>query len=54
MAAAYHRFMNGAVVAVTKTGKTNPEIKKSLPNGPGNDSGSGSKTPGAVSVVTHK
>jgi hypothetical protein len=55
MAAAYHRFMNGAHLAVTKTGLTNPEIKKNLPHGPGNDaSGAVNKTPGKVSPVTGK
>jgi hypothetical protein len=55
MAAAYHRFMNGATVAITKTAKTNPEIAKNLPHGPGGDaSGAVNKTPGKVSPVTHK
>jgi hypothetical protein len=49
MAAAYHIFKNGAVVAETKTGKTNPEIKTNTPHGnPATDSGGGTigKTPG--------
>lgn len=55
MAAAYHVFKNGALVAITKTGLTNPEIKKNLPHGPGNDSsGAVSKTPGKASPVTGK
>lgn len=55
MAAAYHRFMNGAHLAVTITGKTNPDIKKNSPHGPGNDaSGAVNKTPGKVSPVTGK
>jgi len=55
MAAAYHRFMNGVVVAVTTTGLTNPTIRKNNPHGPGNDaSGAVNKTPGKVSPVTHK
>lgn len=55
MAAAYHRFMNGAHLAVTKTGLTNPEIKKNMPHGPGNDaSGAVNKSPGKSSPVTGK
>lgn len=55
MSAAYHRFMNGAVVAVTTTALTNPEIAKNSPHGPGNDaSGAVNKTPGKVSPVTGK
>ena len=55
MAAAYHRFMNGAHLAISKTGLTNPEIKKNMPHGPGNDaSGAVNKTPGKVSTVTGK
>jgi hypothetical protein len=55
MAAAYHRFMNGTVLAVTKTGNTNPEIKKNLPHGnPAGDQGVTNKTPGAYSAVTGK
>ena len=54
-AAAYHRFMNGAHLAVTKTALTNPEIAKNSPHGPGNDaSGAVGKTPGKVSTVTGK
>lgn len=55
MAAAYHRFMNGAHLPITKTGLTNPEIKKNMPHGPGNDaSGAVNKTPGKASPVTGK
>lgn len=55
MAAAYHRFMNGAHLPISKTGLTNPEIKKNMPHGPGNDaSGAVNKTPGKVSTVTGK
>ena len=55
MAAAYHRFYNGAVLAVTKTAKTNPEIAKNTPHGhPAGDSGVINKTPGALSAVTGK
>lgn len=54
MAAAYHRFMNGAHLAVTKTGITNPEIRKNTPHGPGNNVGVVNKTPGAPSAVTGK
>ena len=55
MAAAYHRFMNGAVVAITKTGRTNPEIKRNTPHGhPAGDGGVINKNPGAKSAVTGK
>lgn len=55
MSAAYHVVKNGVVTAVTTTGLTNPEIKKNLPHGPGNDaSGAVNKTPGKVSPVTGK
>ena len=57
MAAAYHTYKNGAVVAQTKTGRTNPEIVNGLPKGnPATDNGGGviGKTPGGNggSVVT--
>ena len=55
MAAAYHIFKNGAVSAITITGRTNPEIRKNTPHGPGNSAdGAVGKTPGKVSPVTHK
>lgn len=55
MAAAYHIFKNGELVAITTTGITNPEIRKNTPHGPGNDaSGAVNKTPGKVSPVTGK
>lgn len=55
MAAAYHRFMNGAHLAITKTGRTNPEIKKNTPHGhPAGDGGVINKNPSAVSPVTGK
>ncbi len=54
MAAAYMVVKNGIATAVTITGRTTPGIKKNMPHGPGNDSGSGSKSPGATSVVTGK
>lgn len=56
MAAAYHTFCDGVTRAVTKTGKTNPEIRKNTPHGPGNASQdlAISKTPGKVSTVTGK
>jgi len=55
MAAAYHVYKHGAAVAVTRTGITNPEIKKNSPHGPGNAAdGAVNKTPGKVSPVTHK
>ena len=55
MAAAYHRFTNGTTVAITKTGKTDPDIRKNTPHGnPAGDAGPISKTPGSVSVVTGK
>ena len=56
MAAAYHRFYNGTVVAISKTGKTDPDIRKNNPHGPGpaGDSGPIQKTPGSTSVVTGK
>lgn len=55
MAAAYHRFMNGVLVAVTRTGRTNPEIMKNMPHGnPAGEGGVVNKTPGAVSAVTGK
>jgi hypothetical protein len=55
MAAAYHRFYNGEVVAVTVTAKTNPEIARNTPHGnPGGDRGVVNKTPGATSPVTGK
>lgn len=50
MAAAYHIFLNGATVARTKTGRTNPEIKHNTPHGnPATDNDPGAivgKTPG--------
>ena len=50
MAAAYHIFMNGAVKAQTKTGRTNPEIVNGVPKGnpatDGDGSGVVGKTPG--------
>jgi len=55
MAAAYHRFMNGAHLAISKTGLTNPEIMKNTPHGPGSDaSGAVNKTAGKGSAVTGK
>ena len=52
MAAAYHRFYNGAVLAVSKTALTNPEIAKNNPHGPGNAAdGAVNKTPGKGSKV---
>lgn len=55
MAAAYHRFYNGGHLAVTKTGRTNPEIKKNTPHGnPAGDQGVVQKSPGSTSVVTGK
>lgn len=55
MSAAYHVFKNGALLPITKTGLTNPEIKKNTPHGPGNDaSGAVNKTPGKASPVTGK
>ena len=54
MAAAYHVFKNGVLVPVTTTGLTSPGIKKNMPHGPGNDSGTGSKAPGSPSQVTGK
>jgi len=51
MAAAYHRFYNGTVVAISITGKTN-DIKRNTPHGnPAGVSGN-RKTPGSTSVVT--
>jgi hypothetical protein len=53
MAAAYHRFYNGQVVAITTTAKTNPEIAKNTPHGnPAGEGGVINKTPGAGSVVS--
>ena len=49
MAAAYHIFKNGVVVAQTTTGRTNPEIRRNTPHGnPADSSGGGliGKTPG--------
>jgi hypothetical protein len=55
MAAAYHRFMNGVHVAITRTGLTHPDIRKNNPHGPGNAAdGAVNKTPGKVSPVTGK
>lgn len=54
MSAAYHRFFNGAHVAVSITGKTN-DIKRNTPHGnPAGEGGVTRKTPGSVSVVTGK
>lgn len=39
MAAAYLVMKHGHVVKVETTGRTNPETRKSMPNGPGNSSG---------------
>jgi hypothetical protein len=55
MSAAFHIFKNGAVVAVTKTGLTNENIKINTPHGhPAGNSGVTRKTPGAPSAVTGK
>ena len=54
MAAAYHIYKNGSVVAVTTTGKTSPGIMKSLPHGRGGGDGVVNKSPGAISPVTGK
>lgn len=54
MAAAYHRFYNGAVVAITKTGQTHPDIRKNTPHGnPGAEGGVTNKTPGSGSKVNN-
>lgn len=55
MAAAYHRFHNGAVLAITKTGLTNPEIRKNMPHGnPAGDGGVVQKFGAKVSTTTSK
>ena len=55
MAAAYHRFHNGAHLPVTVTAKTNPEIAKNSPHGnPAGEGGVTNKSPGAPSAVTGK
>jgi len=55
MAAAYHRFQNGGLIAVTKTGLTDPDIRRNTPHGnPAGDQGVINKTPGAPSAVTGK
>ena len=53
MAFAYFVVKNNHLVAITKNGRTNPEIIHNLPHGhPAGDSGTINKSPGAVSPVT--
>lgn len=46
MAAAYIVLKNGNVQKVLKNGRTNPELKQVLPNGPGDSEGIMSQVPG--------